>query len=159
MGVFGIYVAILTLIYIAYYAYRIVMDLVGNDGKKKAEVEEFAVGDSCGEDFDEEPIRVSEDGDIPVADSGEAEDTAISSSSEDAAMATTGKSEEQMAAEILAADDNALYDQAMARKKEMVKFCSESEDEQTADEYMSTLNHLMEKVEDNAENTMDDLDV
>lgn len=39
MGAFGIYVAILTFIYIVYYAAMIGMDVVGSNGKKKAEVE------------------------------------------------------------------------------------------------------------------------
>ena len=46
MGAFGIYVAILTFIYIVYYAAMIGMDVVGSNGKKKAEVEEFAVGNA-----------------------------------------------------------------------------------------------------------------
>ena len=51
MGAFGIYVAILTFIYIVYYAAMIGMDVVGSNGKKKAEVEEFAVGNAPNEDF------------------------------------------------------------------------------------------------------------
>ena len=35
MGAFGIYVAILTFIYIVYYAAMIGMDVVGSNGKKK----------------------------------------------------------------------------------------------------------------------------
>lgn len=159
MGAFGIFVAILTFIYIVYYAVMIGMDVVGKNGKKKAEVEEFAIGNAPDEDFEEEPTMVSEDGDTPAANTGEAKETATPSTGDNAAMATTGKNEEQIAAEILAADDNVLYNQAMAAKKEMVKFCAESEDEKTTDEYLSTLNHIMEQVEDNAENNMDDLDL
>lgn len=156
MGAFGIFVAILTFIYIVYYAVMIGMDVVGSNGKKKAEVEEFAVGNAPDEDLEEEPTMVSEDGDTPGANTGEAKESATPSTGDNA---TTGKNEEQIAADILAADDNALYNQAMAAKKDMVKFCSESEDEKTKDEYQSTLNHIMEQMEDNAENKMDDLDV
>lgn len=156
MGAFGIFVAILTFIYIVYYAVMIGMDVVGSNGKKKAEVEEFAVGNAPDEDLEEEPTMVSEDGDTPAANTGEDKESATPSNGDNAA---TDKSGEEIAADILAADDNALYDQAMAAKKEMVKFCSESEDEKTKDEYQSTLNHIMEQMEDNAENKMDDLDV
>lgn len=156
MGAFGIFVAILTFIYIVYYAVMIGMDVVGSNGMKKAEVEEFAVGNAPDEDLEEEPTMVSEDGDTPAANTGEGKESATPSTGDNAA---TGKSGEQIAEEILAADDKVLYNQAMAAKKEMVKFCAESEDEKTKDEYQSILNHIMEQMEDNAENKMDDLDV
>lgn len=159
MGAFGIFVAILTFIYIVYYAVMIGMDVVGKNGKKKAEVEEFAVGNAPDEDFEEEPTMVSEDGDTPAANTGEAKETATPSTGDNAAMATTGKNEEQIAAEILAADDNVLYNQAMAAKKEMVKFCSESEDEKTTPEYERTLLQSMAQAVELGENNRDDLDV
>jgi len=156
MGAFGIFVAILTFIYIVYYAVMIGMDVVGSNGKKKAEVEEFAVGNAPDEDLEEEPTMVSEDGDTPAANTGEVKETAPPSTGDNAA---TGKNEEQIAAEILAADDNALYNQAMAAKKEMVKFCSESEDEKTTPEYERTLVESMAQAVELGENNMDDLDV
>lgn len=148
MGAFGIYVAILTFIYIVYYAAMIGMDVVGSNGKKKAEVEEFAVGNAPNEDFEEEPTMVSEDDDTPAVKTGE-----------NALMATSGKSGEQLAAEILAADDNALYNQSMAVKKKMVKFCAESEDEKTAREYERSILESMEQAVELGGNNMDDLDV
>ena len=156
MGAFGIYVAILTFIYIVYYAAMIGMDVVGSNGKKKAEVEEFAVGNAPDEDLEEEPTMVSEDGDTPAANTGEVKETAPPSTGDNAA---TGKNEEQIAAEILAADDNALYNQAMAAKKEMVKFCSESEDEKTTPEYERTLVESMAQAVELGQNNRDDLDV
>lgn len=156
MGAFGIFVAILTFIYIVYYAVMIGMDVVGSNGKKKAEVEEFAVGNTPDEDLEEEPTMVSEDGDTPAANTGEAKETATPSTGDNAA---TGKSEEQIAAEILAADDNVLYNQAMAAKKEMVKFCSESEDEKTTPEYERTLVESMAQAVELGGNNMDDLGV
>lgn len=156
MGAFGIFVAILTFIYIVYYAVMIGMDVVGSNGKKKAEVEEFAVGNAPDEDLEEEPTIVSEDGDTPAANTGEAKETALPSTGDNAA---TGKNEEQIAAEILAADDNALYNQAMAAKKEMVKFCSESEDEKTTPEYERTLVESMAQAVELGGNNMDDLGV
>lgn len=156
MGAFGIFVAILTFIYIVYYAVMIGMDVVGSNGKKKAEVEEFAVGNAPDEDLEEEPTMVSEDGDTPAANTGEAKETAPPSTGDNAA---TGKNEEQIAAEILAADDNALYNQAMAAKKEMVKFCSESEDEKTTPEYERTLVESMAQAVELGGNNMDDLGV
>lgn len=156
MGAFGIFVAILTFIYIVYYAVMIGMDVVGSNGKKKAEVEEFAVGNAPDEDLEEEPTMVSEDGDTPAANNGEDKESATPSTGDNAA---TGKSGEQIAADILAADDNALYDQAMAAKKEMVKFCSESEDEKTTSEYERTLVESMAQAVELGENNRDDLDV
>lgn len=156
MGAFGIYVAILTFIYIVYYAVMIGMDVVGSNGKKKAEVEEFAVGNAPDEDLEEEPTMVSEDGDTPAANTGEAKESATPSTGDNAA---TGKSGEEIAEEILAADDNALYNQAMAAKKDMVKFCSESEDEKTTPEYERTLVESMAQAVELGENNRDDLDV
>lgn len=98
MGAFGIYVAILTFIYIVYYAAMIGMDVVGSNGKKKAEVEEFAVGNAPDKDFEEEPIIVSEDGDTPVVKTGETEVPSQPSTGENALMATPDKSVEQLAA-------------------------------------------------------------
>ena len=158
MGAFGIYVAILTFIYIVYYAAMIGMDVVGSNGKKKAEVEEFAVGNAPNEDFEEEPTMVSEDDDTPVK-TGETEVPSQPSTGENALMATSGKSGEQLAAEILAADDNALYNQSMAVKKKMVKFCAESEDEKTAREYERSILESMEQAVELGGNNMDDLDV
>lgn len=156
MGAFGIFVAILTFIYIVYYAVMIGMDVVGSNGKKKAEVEEFAVGNAPDEDLEEEPTIVSEDGDTPAANTGEAKESATPSTDDNA---TTGKNEEQIAADILAADDNVLYNQAMAAKKEMVKFCSESEDEKTTPEYERTLVESMAQAVELGGNNMDDLGV
>lgn len=159
MGAFGIYVAILTFIYIVYYAVMIGMDAVGSNGKKKAEVEEFAVGNAPDEDFEEEPTMVSEDGDTPAVKTNETEVPSQPSIGENAPMATTGKSGEQLVAEILAADDNALYNQSMAAKKKMVKFCAESEEEKTAREYERSILESMEQAVELGRNNMDDLDV
>lgn len=159
MGAFGIYVAILTFIYIVYYAAMIGMDVVGSNGKKKAEVEEFTVGNAPDKDFEEEPIIVSEDGDTPVVKTGETEVPSQPSTGENALMATPDKSVEQLAAEILAADDNTLYNQSMAVKKEMVKFCAESEDEKTTREYERSILESMEQAVELGGNNMDDLDV
>lgn len=159
MGAFGIYVAILTFIYIVYYAAMIGMDVVGSNGKKKAEVEEFAVGNAPDKDFEEEPIIVSEDGDTPVVKTGETEVPSQPSTGENALMATPDKSVEQLAAEILAADDNTLYNQSMVVKKKMVKFCAESEDEKTAREYERSILESMEQAVELGGNNMDDLDV
>lgn len=159
MGAFGIYVAILTFIYIVYYAAMIGMDVVGSNGKKKAEVEEFAVGNAPDKDFEEEPIIVSEDGDTPVVKTGETEVPSQPSTGENALMATPDKSVEQLAAEILAADDNTLYNQSMAVKKKMVKFCAESKDEKTAREYERSILESMEQAVELGGNNMDDLDV
>ena len=159
MGAFGIYVAILTFIYIVYYAAMIGMDVVGSNGKKKAEVEEFAVGNAPNEDFEEEPTMVSEDDDTPAVKTGETEVLSQPSTGENALMATSGKSGEQLAADILAADDNALYNQSMAVKKKMVKFCAESEDEKTAREYERSILESMEQAVELGGNNMDDLDV
>lgn len=156
MGAFGIFVAILTFIYIVYYAVMIGMDVVGSNGKKKAEVEEFAVGNALDEDFEEEPTMVSEDGDTPAANTGEDKESATPSTGDNA---VTGKSGEQIAADILDADDNVLYNQAMAAKKEMVKFCSESEDEKTTPEYERTLVESMAQAVELGQNNRDDLDV
>ena len=154
MGAFGIYVAILTFIYIVYYAAMIGMDVVGSNGKKKAEVEEFAVGNAPNEDFEEEPTMVSEDDDTPAVKTGETEVPSQPSTGENALMATSGKNGEQ-----LAADDNALYNQSMAVKKKMVKFCAESEDEKTAREYERSILESMEQAVELGGNNMDDLDV
>ena len=156
MGAFGIFVAILTFIYIVYYAVMIGMDVVGSNGKKKAEVEEFAVGNAPDEDLEEEPTMVSEDGDTAAGNTGEDKESATPSTGDNA---VTGKSGEQIAADILDADDNVLYNQAMAAKKEMVKFCSESEDEKTTPEYERTLVESMAQAVELGQNNRDDLDV
>ncbi len=57
MGAFWIFAAILTFVYIVYYAVIMAMDTVGDKGKKKKDVEVFAVGNSSQEAFVEEPIK------------------------------------------------------------------------------------------------------
>lgn len=60
MGAFWIFAAILTFVYIVYYAVIMAMDTVGDKGKKKKDVEVFAVGNSSQEAFVEEPTFIKE---------------------------------------------------------------------------------------------------
>lgn len=60
MGAFWIFAAILTFVYIVYYAVIMAMDTVGDKGKKKKDVEVFAVGNSSQEAFVEGPTIIKE---------------------------------------------------------------------------------------------------
>lgn len=65
MGAFWIFAAILTFVYIVYYAVIMAMDTVGDKGKKKKDVEVFAVGNSSQEAFVEEPTFIKEKEALP----------------------------------------------------------------------------------------------
>lgn len=73
MGAFWIFAAILTFVYIVYYAVIMAMDTVGDKGKKKKDVEVFAVGNSSQEAFVEEPTFIKEKEALPDTSSAKQE--------------------------------------------------------------------------------------
>ena len=77
MGAFWIFAAILTFVYIVYYAVIMAMDTVGDKGKKKKDVEVFAVGNSSQEAFVEEPTFIKENNRFLVSISCTKESTKI----------------------------------------------------------------------------------
>lgn len=148
MGAFGIFIAILTFIYIVYYAVMIGLDVMGDKGKKKNSVEVIAVGDAGQESYVEQPTYVKENEEEP-------------SSKEEGAPSTEGEGSQSlteedgaaMAAAILAEDEGKLYAAAQAAEKEMTKVVAESKDELTEEEYDNVrLAQLVAESEENAEN-------
>lgn len=132
MGAFGIFVAVLTFIYIVYYAIVIGMDVLGDKGKKKDSVEVIAVGDGPHEDYVEQPTFVKENEELPPSAGGE------STAHGEGTPPSWQEDGKAMAAAILAEDDNKLYAAAKAAEGEMTTVVAESDDELTEEKYDNT---------------------
>lgn len=100
------------------------MDTVGDKGKKKKDVEVFAVGNSSQEAFVEEPTFIKEKEALPDTSSAKQEPSI-----------SPEESGEDIASKIMATEDSELYAKAVAAKAEMVKVVAESEDEIAAADY------------------------
>ena len=145
MSVFGIYVAILTFVVFVYYVITISMDLLGNKGKKKEEVEVFNVGDSGGEDLVEQPTVVPEDDDpYKAAVTEKAEGVAVSAGQ----LPEDNRTAEEIAADIMSADKDELYKAIKDSEEKMESIVAESEDEVTPGEYDNLLSTCMDNVEE-----------
>lgn len=149
MGAFGIFVAILTFIYVVYYAVIIVKDVAGDKQTKKDTVEVFAVGNTPQEDYVEQPTYIKENEELPPS-------SGTSSNSEDKKeeprLSFSEEDGETMASQIMREDTNELYKSAKEAEKEMVKVFAESDDEVTAEEYDDTrIAELIAQGEEEAE--------
>lgn len=129
MGAFWIFAAILTFVYIVYYAVIMAMDTVGDKGKKKKDVEVFAVGNSSQEAFVEEPTFIKEKEALPDTSSAKQETTPSEATVQESSISPE-ESGEDIASKIMATEDSELY-----AKAEMVKVVAESEDEIAAADY------------------------
>ena len=129
MGAFWIFAAILTFVYIVYYAVIMAMDTVGDKGKKKKDVEVFAVGNSSQEAFVEEPTFIKEKEALPATSSAKQETTPSEATVQESSISPE-ESGEDIASKIMATEDSELY-----AKAEMVKVVAESEDEIAAADY------------------------
>jgi hypothetical protein len=126
--------AILTFVYIVYYAVIMAMDTVGDKGKKKKDVEVFAVGNSSQEAFVEEPTFIKEKEALPDTSSAKQETTPSEATVQESSISPE-ESGEDIASKIMATEDSELYAKAVAAKAEMVKVVAESEDEIAAADY------------------------
>lgn len=114
MSTFGIFAAVLTFVYVVYYAVIISMDLMGDKGKKKTDVEVFAVESSADDSYEEQPTYVREDDPPLVVPSEQDKESG----------------EAMMTSKIMDADEEELY----AKDKEMAKVVAESDGEVSSDD-------------------------
>lgn len=146
MGAFWIFAAILTFVYVVYYAVIIGIDLIGGKDKKKNDVEVFSVGsDSESQDkpLDEEPVNVQDEDIIPDTDSP----------SGSPSTPPPGHAENTTADTPESASDDQLYKAIKAAEDEMSAVHTEAQDEISGDEYDNTrLAMLMAAGEENIEN-------
>lgn len=105
------------------------MDTVGDKGKKKKDVEVFAVGNSSQEAFVEEPTFIKEKDALPDTSSAKQETTPSEATVQESSISPE-ESGEDIASKIMATEDSELY-----AKAEMVKVVAESEDEIAAADY------------------------
>lgn len=144
MGAFGIFAAILTFIYVIYYAVMISMDLFGSKSQQKDNVEVIATSSNFGnerEAVDEQPTFVAEEGMPGIEAKEETPDNEMEDQPE------TGISNE----EIASSDENELYKKALAAKEnEMEDVEIHSHTEYTTDEYQVNLDRLMREQEAHA---------
>ena len=108
MGAFWIFAAILTFVYIVYYAVIMAMDTVGDKGKKKKDVEVFAVGNSSQEAFVEEPTIIKEKEALPDTSSAKQETTPSEATVQESSISPE-ESGEDIASKIMATEDSELY--------------------------------------------------
>lgn len=142
MSAFGIFAAILTFVYVIYYAVMISMDLFGSKSQQKDNVEVIAsLGNKQDEEdvVDETPTFVDEEG--GVADTGKAPggDTNGSGAEED----NTEMSKEDIAS----SDANELYEEAKALKDQAADLDIRSDADLTADQFEARENILKNEIE------------
>ena len=140
MSAFGIFAAILTFVYVIYYAVMISMDLFGNKSQQKDNVEVIASLDNKHneEAVDETPTFVDEEG-VTDAIKAPAENADTTVSSEDVKQEV---SEEDIAS----ADNNILYNEAKAAKDKAAELQIHSDADFNADQFDDWFrNSLIEK--------------
>lgn len=140
MSAFGIFAAILTFVYVIYYAVMISMDLFGNKSQQKDNVEVIASLDNKHneEAVDETPTFVDEEG-VTDAIKAPAEKNADTTVSEDVKQEV---SEEDIAS----ADNNILYNEAKAAKDKAAELQIHSDADFNADQFDDWFrNSLIEK--------------
>lgn len=139
MGAFGIFAAILTFVYVVYYAVMISMDLFGNNSQQKDNVEIIASLDDKHheEAVDETPTFVDEEG---VAD-------AINAPAENADSTVSEDVKQEVSEEdIASADNNILYNEAKAAKDKAAELQIHSDADFNADQFEDWFrNSLIEK--------------
>ena len=148
MGAFWIFAAILTFVYIVYYAVMIGNDLLGGKGKKKSDVEVFAVGgdsDNQEKTLDEEPVNVQDEDSIA--------DTPSPSVPQETPPSSHADNVPVMDETYNSATDDQLYNAIKAAEAQMSAVHTEAQDEVGGDEYDNTrLAMLMAAGEESIEN-------
>ena len=142
MGAFGIFAAILTFVYVIYYAVMISMDLFGNKSQKKDNVEVIASLDNKQNEeevVDETPTFVDEEGGLNTANTPE--------------DSTDGTDEDQDKQEVAkedidSSDNNELYQEAMAAKESAADVDIHSNTDMNADQYEEREAILMREQEE-----------
>ena len=129
MSAFGIFAAILTFVYVIYYAVMISMDLFGSKSQQKDNVEVIASIDSKQNEediVDETPTYVDEEGGI---DAVKAPDTNADADNED------GGEQEVNKEDISSADNNELYNEAKEAKEKAADLDIHSDADMNADQF------------------------
>lgn len=126
MGAFWIYLSILTFIYIVYYVVLVMMDLFGNNTKKKGDVEVIAVANDQEHCPDEIPQNIKEE------DFGLSSPDATSEQSSTTNIIDTPPSSPE---EILLTDTDDLRNEIMSMEQQMTTIRVEAQDEVSADDY------------------------
>lgn len=128
MGAFGIFAAILTFVYVIYYAVMISMDLFGNKSQQKENVEVIASLDNKQDEevVDETPTFVGEEGGLNAANPPE---DSTDGGNEDEGNQEVSKEE------IDSADNNELYQEAKAAKDKAADADIHSDADLNADQF------------------------
>lgn len=126
MGAFWIYLSILTFIYIVYYVVLVMMDLFGNNTKKKGDVEVIAVANGQEHCPDEIPQNIKEE------DFGLSSPDATSEQSSTTNIIDTPPSSPE---EILLTDTDDLRNEIMSMEQQMTTIRVEAQDEVSSDDY------------------------
>lgn len=137
MGAFWIFAAILTFVYIVYYAVMIGNDLLGGKDKKKNDVEVFSVGsDSESQDkaLDEEPVNVQDEDSIPDASTS----TAALSDAQDTQSSGNADSTPSQTDSMKSPSTDQLYQAIKAAEAQMSAVHTEAQSEVSGDEYDNT---------------------
>ena len=138
MSAFGIFAAILTFVYVIYYAVMISMDLFDNKSQQKDNVEVIASLDNKHneEAVDETPTFVDEEG---VTD-------AIKAPAENADTTVSEDIKQEVSEDIASADNNILYNEAKAAKDQAAELQIHSDADFNADQFDDWFrNSLIEK--------------
>lgn len=137
MGAFWIFAAILTFVYIVYYAVMIGNDLLGGKDKKKNDVEVFSVGsDSENQEkaLDEEPVNVQDEDSIPDASTS----TAALSDAQDTQSSGNADSTPSQTDSMKSPSTDQLYQAIKAAEAQMSAVHTEAQSEVIGDEYDNT---------------------
>lgn len=142
MSAFGIFAAILTFVYVIYYAVMISMDLFGSKSQQKDNVEVIAsLGNKQDEEdvVDETPTFVDEEGGVADTEKAPGGNTNGSGAEED----NTEMSKEDIAS----SDANELYEEAKALKDQAADLDIRSDADLTADQFEARENILKNEIE------------
>lgn len=141
MGAFGIFAAILTFVYVIYYAVMISMDLFGNKSQQKENVEVIASLDNKQNEevVDETPTFVGEEGGLHADNTPE---NSTDEGNEDEVKQEVSKEE------IDSADNNELYQEAKAAKDNAADADIHSDADLNADQFEERQNILMREQEE-----------
>lgn len=137
MGAFWIFAAILTFVYIVYYAVMIGNDLLGGKDKKKNDVEVFSIGsDSENQEkaLDEEPVNVQDEDSIPDASTS----TAALSDAQDTQSSGNADSTPSQTDSMKSPSTDQLYQAIKAAEAQMSAVHTEAQSEVIGDEYDNT---------------------
>lgn len=131
MSAFGIFAAILTFVYVIYYAVMISMDLFGSKSQQKDNVEVIASIDSKQNEeeiVDETPTFVDEEGGIDAVKAPDT-NTNTDDGNEDDGNQEVNKED------ISSADNNELYNEAKEAKEKAADLDIHSDADMNADQY------------------------